>query len=388
MVSELPESVYREVGLDLAALLAPLPEGEGAGEDIRYAPEMDALAEARRTEDETEQGVWQTSFKKADWRAVVRMSADLLETRSKDLQVAVWLVQALARQHGLKGLAVGVDLVTRLTEAFWPSLWPRPDEDDLEPRLGPYFWMDAHLKSEVLQAVVTEPPPNERQGLDFQGIIRSRKLRHLASNNPRAYQQALSEGERSPEDADAAFAQTSDRFVQDRRDEVRLALAAARRLCAALDATAGRQAPSLSEFLGVLQDVERFLGQAAAERGLDRRPDPDPEPASDNEEEDMPARVNPPRFQIAAGMPAISNRRAAYALLDYAADWLLENEPHSPAPYLVKRAVSWEDRSLREVLGELMAKGADPSAIFEVLGMNEEDGRPARRRRATALADD
>jgi type VI secretion system ImpA family protein len=392
MASELTETVYQGLRLDLRALVAPLEGEDGAGEDIRYAPEMDALAEARRAEEETEQGVWQTAYKKADWRLVVGIATDLLSHRSKDLQVAVWLVQALGRLHGPKGLGVGLDLVARLTEEFWPTIWPRPDEDDLEPRLAPYFWIDGHLRSEVLQVEVTEPPDGERQGLTFQAIIRSRKLRQLAGSNPRSYQQALSDGERAPDDVDSTVQATSDGFVLDRLADVRLALGAALRLRAVLDANAGRHAPSLSELIGTLQEVERFLAQSATERGLDRRqeePAPEPEPAIEVEE-DMPARVNPPRFQLVAGMPNIPNRRAAYALLDHAAEWLLENEPHSPAPYLVKRAVSWEDRSLREVLAELMARGADLGSIFEVLGIGEEGtpAAPGRRRRASAFLED
>ncbi|MCA1974584.1 MAG: hypothetical protein LDL44_17250, partial [Caenispirillum sp.] len=75
-------------------------------------------------------------------------------------------------------------------------------------------------------------------------------------------------------------------------------------------------------------------------------------------------------------LPPITDRSQAYRLLDHAADWLLAHEPHSPAPYLVKRAVSWEKASLRAVLLELMARGGDSEAILENLGI-DQDGRPA-----------
>lgn len=98
------------------------------------------------------------------------------------------------------------------------------------------------------------------------------------------------------------------------------------------------------------------------------------EPGDDDEAEDFVM------AKSQAGLPAITNRRGAYALLDYAADWLLRYEPHSPAPYLVKRAVSWEHRSLREILAELMARGADQATIFETLGMEESDSAEMPRR--------
>ncbi|GAA0598336.1 hypothetical protein GCM10009099_39370 [Caenispirillum bisanense] len=107
----------------------------------------------------------------------------------------------------------------------------------------------------------------------------------------------------------------------------------------------------------------------------------------DDHGDDAPAAAAPTRGvggrsarRAAAGeafvLPAIANRAEAYRLLDHAADWLLEHEPHSPAPYLVKRAVSWEKASLRAVLLELMARGADSEGILEGLGIDDE-GRPA-----------
>lgn len=76
------------------------------------------------------------------------------------------------------------------------------------------------------------------------------------------------------------------------------------------------------------------------------------------------------------GLPQIQDRHAAYALLDHAANWLLEHEPHSPAPYLVKRAVSWEGLGLRELLAQLMMRGADLELIYQILGIGE-DGQAA-----------
>src|SRR5690606_33676222 len=105
--------------------------------------EFDAVAEARRNEEDSEQGIWQTATKKADWRQVVTLSTEILSNRSKDLQIGIWLVQALVRLHGLRGLAVGLDLLRRLSEGLWPALWPQPDGADLEPRIAPFYWIEA-----------------------------------------------------------------------------------------------------------------------------------------------------------------------------------------------------------------------------------------------------
>lgn len=386
--AEAPQGLFTELGLDIDALLAPLPEGEGGGVDMRYRPEMDALAEVRRADDDSDQGIWKTEAKKADWNALIRLGTGILERQSKDLQVAVWLCQGLANRDGLKGLGAGLELLARLTAEFWPGLWPRPDGDDLDPRLAPYFWIDTQLTSEVMKLEVTEPAGGERSGVSFQQLIRAQKLQQLASNNSRAYEEAVAEGEISLDEITDLMRRTSGEFFVRGLGEARVAAGALWRLGKALDKGAGSEAPSFSNLARGLRDLEQVFAQVVADRGLDRRQDaPAPVAAEEPGAAGAPARRLD--FEMIAGVPTISSRRAAYALLEYAAEWLLEHEPHSPAPYLVKRAVSWENLSLRDLLSELMARGADPDAIFDVLGIGGEEqaGAPRRRRMARVLDD-
>ena len=56
-------------------------------------------------------------------------------------------------------------------------------------------------------------------------------------------------------------------------------------------------------------------------------------------------------------------------MLSEAADYLLMHEPHSPTPYLVKRAVSWGNMTLNELLQELVNEEHDLRQIYKLLGM-------------------
>lgn len=84
--------------------------------------------------------------------------------------------------------------------------------------------------------------------------------------------------------------------------------------------------------------------------------------------------------EAAAGEPAgtalpvaITTRAEAYRALDQAAELLLRVEPHSPVPYLVKRAVRWGSLSLSELYGELF-QIADPTVVFRLLGIQRREG--------------
>ncbi|HYN21582.1 MAG TPA: type VI secretion system protein TssA, partial [Thermoanaerobaculia bacterium] len=65
----------------------------------------------------------------------------------------------------------------------------------------------------------------------------------------------------------------------------------------------------------------------------------------------------------------VSSRSEAYQRLAEAADYLLRTEPHSPVPYLIRRAVSWGNLSLAELLQELLQKNADLPTLYTLLGI-------------------
>ena len=56
------------------------------------------------------------------------------------------------------------------------------------------------------------------------------------------------------------------------------------------------------------------------------------------------------RAERAAGAP--TSREDAYRQLLLIADYLARTEPHSPVPYLIKRAVEWGNKPLSELLAE------------------------------------
>jgi type VI secretion system protein ImpA len=70
-------------------LLTPIPGDNPAGVSVRYDPVYDKIKEARREEEDLNQGVWQYDRKVADHPLVVRLCQDTIASKSKDLQLAV-----------------------------------------------------------------------------------------------------------------------------------------------------------------------------------------------------------------------------------------------------------------------------------------------------------
>ena len=114
--------------------LQPIPGDNPSGADLRYDPVYDTIREARREDEELPQGtVWQIERKTADIPKVISLASDVLKKRSKDLQIAIWLMDAWLRKESFGGLAGGLQLAQGLLERFWDTLYPAVEEgDDLE----------------------------------------------------------------------------------------------------------------------------------------------------------------------------------------------------------------------------------------------------------------
>ena len=84
-----------------------------------------------------------------------------------------------------------------------------------------------------------------------------------------------------------------------------------------------------------------------------------------------------PKFVSAAASGPIRSRAEAYQGLSEIADYLTKIEPHSPTPYLIRRAVAWGDMSLAELLQELVGDNpANLKTVYSLLGIKEQ---PANR---------
>ncbi|HEY0488839.1 MAG TPA: type VI secretion system protein TssA [Telluria sp.] len=146
--------------LDIEQLLTPVSEQEPCGEDIAFSAEVDAIAKARQADDPSiEQGAWVTSLKEADWKFVASRCAQLIEKRSKDLRLAVWLAEASAKTASFRGLGDSLQLVSALCERFWEHLHPMPDDGGHEQRIGNLCWIAGRLPQ-----LMQELPVNEADG--------------------------------------------------------------------------------------------------------------------------------------------------------------------------------------------------------------------------------
>lgn len=128
--------------IDVDAILSPLPGDNPAGESLRYDPVYDEIQEARRADDMLDRGDWQHEVKTSDWDKVVALTLEALTEKTKDLQIAAWLFEALTVTEGFAGVCTGFKVMTGFLQDFWENVYPEIEDDDLDYRVGPLEFLN------------------------------------------------------------------------------------------------------------------------------------------------------------------------------------------------------------------------------------------------------
>lgn len=149
------EELQKPPVIDLESLLQPISEEMPSGEYLRYSGIYDLISEARRADENLSQGEWQTELKVADYPEVINLAVNTLTMQSKDLQIGVWLAEALMKLYGFVGLRDSLKLLSGLQERFWETLHPEIDEGDMEGRANAISWFDLQSSLIIKEAKIT-----------------------------------------------------------------------------------------------------------------------------------------------------------------------------------------------------------------------------------------
>jgi len=339
--------------LNLEALLGPVSEARPCGEDLAFSSEVDAIARARQADDPSiEQGAWVTDLKEADWKFVARQCAQLIEKRSKDLQLAVWLAEACVRTGGLRVLGDSLMLIAVLCERYWDGLYPLPDEDGFERRIGNLAWAASRIAPWLREVALTEGAKGYAlRDFDVARMHGGEQLARL----------------------EAARAAGSAGFWEGQLRDAEFCAGAIERLENSVDARLGADGPSFTAAKSGLESVLLFIkpmiksvagaasaGAPGAATGV--KPAVGGAPAG-------PGAPLPAMDAPSANAQAL-DRAQALAQLRAVAEFFRRTEPHSPVAYLADKAAAWGEQPLHVWLRAVIKDDASYAHIEEMLGVS------------------
>jgi type VI secretion system protein ImpA len=353
---------------DLERLLRPISGSSPAGESLRYEGTYDRIRDARREDDPgLSQGIYKMDLKRANWEASESICLEALAARSKDLQLAAWLLEAWLHLYGFSGVREGLALLAGLCESFWDDLYPEIVDGDVENRVAPIVWINEKLSLQVKQIPLTSPQTTDAAIYSYADWESACHLDNLAKKRPDLMQSAEANGKPTPASFYASASLSPKYFYGALAEELSAIMEVRLRLEQLLDEKCGKDSPSLHQFKEILEAIQRLVADILRSRQDESY---EPEEYGDTQ---LEAEVDEQGNEIWSSCP-IRSRAEAYWRLSEAADYLLRTEPHSPTPYLVKRAVAWGSMSLFELFQQIIRNDSEREEINRLLRLANKQG--------------
>ena len=330
-----------------------LPAGNACAVDESYYSHTFAptFRELRREEsaDDFDDITRPTVLKSADWPAIYKLCQTALDNPHKDLRIACHFVEAGLRVHGWTGLRDGLKLLTSLVNDFWDELLPSAYDNYQETRATP----------------ITNLLDDPDRGVCFPSTLRALPL--IGTDNPLSYN-TLARLKRSLANDDqeelARFRSSLPpeyfRHLEQTISECNDHLNA---LYDSLQQRMEHEAPALLNVRTALDDFHTLIASELSLLGVEGVQDIDD---SNPTTSDLPT----------MGLPELQrlDREGLYYLLDQASDRLRSMEPHSPIPYLVKRAVRLGRLPFPALMKHVIREESILSELNREFGIADSDG--------------
>jgi type VI secretion system ImpA family protein len=120
-------------------ILAPFSNDSPAGEYLRFETTFDDIKQLRRglTERLAASG-YSHDILEVHTDIIARIGL-LLETRTKDIVLVLWLVESVTVFHRFEGLVFGSELLKCFVERYWQIAYPNGDDEDLKSNAIQWF---------------------------------------------------------------------------------------------------------------------------------------------------------------------------------------------------------------------------------------------------------
>jgi type VI secretion system protein ImpA len=344
-------------------LIAPIPGDHPCGEDISYLPVFDEIREARRQDDASlGQGEWEIALKSAQWPKVRGLCEEILQARSKDLQVACWYIEALTHLHGFEGVEFGFRVLDVLLTDFWEFCFPAYDPDDLDERSGKIGWLNKQLPMAIRSIPLTIGEP----GYSWLDWEESRTVENLGLKDAEAKARAIAGGKLSAEIFDSAASASGLAHYETLHRQVKAAAEAVASVEKNIDDRFGPDSHGLKDVRSAIADAEEVIRRNLARLGGNTTNQPASGNArgSDTTPVALPAAGS---LTAAAFTGQIRSRPEAVAALRQVASFFKQNEPHSPVGLLAERAARWAEMPLEQWLASVIKDDSTLRQLRELL---------------------
>ncbi len=387
--------------------LKPISPENPSGISLKYSSTIDAIKEAMRDEDSSlPQGVWIREPKFANWKKAATLCDSALKNETKDLLVAGWITECWLHIYNMNGFGDGISLILGLSQKFWPTIYPKISNDgDMDFRVAPYIWLNDKLSERMNFIQITNPASSGEKPYTFFDWTQVSRLNDLyqkadKANTVNTFDQIGGSDTPNSIDFTASQSNTPTAFFQILHAQI----LSARSICYQIETMlrekcVNTEPPSLYKIRNRLEDFLKYTLETLHARGapVDLNEEKDPNDNFTNPAGEgviSPDLEAPQRTESTSKMAQrnasriLESRDQAYQEIEQAANYLAQIEPHSPVPFLIKRAVSWRSKSFVDLMKEMVQDPSGVSDINHLLGLSGNTANAAESSASNAQSDD
>ena len=350
------------------ALLTPICTNNGVGEWLRYDPIYVKIRDARREEnDGMHRESWEGELKHANWQEVEHLCADALQTKTKDLQLITWLLEARLHLYGVANFSQDTALLLTFIRTFWKDLHPQKTEDpDQEFRTN---ILESFLRT-AGEIILLEPlnelfpifsqPPNLAKCYEADNLEKTAKRGGAAAD---AYQKSLTNGLITIDRIRNALSEVTKEKGTAKVLLLNTCTQNLKNIDAFVNEEIGSEGP---RFDGLINHLEELRGlYTLCKKVPDEKTNSETVSSTNlvlsDEEKTDPLKEDDHKKQT------IDDRAGVYQAIRQLGEFLLTLEPHSPSPALLKLIGGWENKTLSQILAELKATQPEIRSLLELL---------------------
>ncbi len=359
--------------LNIPELIEPISEEKPTGDNIRedssptsdYYEIKDIRTQARANERKALEDE-DLSFVPGDWKPILQKSPDILKERTKDIEVCAWIIEALTRTDGFKGLAESFELTHQLMDKFWDGMYPEEDEDGVETKVAPLIGLNGFGSDGALIMPIKCIPLT--QGKDFGPFAfweYNQAYETDGITDPEKKQQKIDNGAITLEMVRQAAADTSPLFFRQLKTDIDSAIEAYARLTATLDTCCASDPQPTSNIRDVLEKCRTALVDLAGDKLAD--PEEEVEAEGDEAASTEEGAAAPKKEK------SVNNREAALKNLGEIAMYFKKTEPHSPISYALEQCIRWSKMTLPELMAELVQDPGARDSFFKLTGIPSQE---------------
>ena len=331
--------------LDIDDYLKPISGGNPAGEPPSPAlmMKLDALRKEPVPGDEG------TNDRPADWPEILRSAGTALQTQSKDLNLALRLLEALVKQKGIPGLRDGLKLLLRLLsecpDRLHPLLESQADWSDWEGMLR--WFNDPGRGGKIPSALMRTPLiSGNRAEMSAEDWVRKDRPPHCEEVLTELVGSRVAAFRLTAADLDESW----DVLVQlQELVRSRIATDPPDYLSEESTGNLGQTIRRCQSILREIADLKQINTVTQADAGV--------------------AASQSSGTSAAATTNTAASRDALYRQVADIADALQRLEPHSPVPYLLKRCVKLGKLAFPELIADLMNEASPNRELAKALGL-------------------